>query len=59
MPDPDLGVISTTLFRFKGPTSAHWEILSAGILLVIIPTLILFLILQRYIYNGFTSGATK
>jgi len=28
-------------------------------MVVIIPTLILFLFLQRYIYNGFTSGANK
>jgi multiple sugar transport system permease protein len=24
-----------------------------------VPILVLFLFLQRYIYNGFTSGATK
>jgi ABC-type glycerol-3-phosphate transport system permease component len=29
MPDQSLGVTSTTLFRFKGLASAHWEILSA------------------------------
>ena len=28
-------------------------------ILTIIPILVLFLFLQRYIYNGFTSGATK
>jgi ABC-type glycerol-3-phosphate transport system permease component len=59
MPDSDLGVISTSLFRFKGPFSAQWEVISAGVILVIIPTLIVFLALQRFIYNGFTAGATK
>ncbi|MFY1670481.1 carbohydrate ABC transporter permease [Plantactinospora sp. WMMB334] len=59
MPDRDLGVISTSLFRFKGPFGAQWEVISAGVILVIIPTLIIFLLLQRFIYNGFTSGATK
>ncbi|MFJ3668870.1 carbohydrate ABC transporter permease [Streptomyces sp. NPDC090106] len=59
MPSEDLGVISTSLFRFKGPFSAHWETISAGAILVILPTLIVFLCLQRYIYNGFTRGATR
>ncbi|MEU0391135.1 carbohydrate ABC transporter permease [Streptomyces chartreusis] len=59
MPSEDLGVISTSLFRFKGPFGAHWETISAGTILVIAPTLIVFLFLQRFIYNGFTQGATK
>ncbi|MFI8190084.1 carbohydrate ABC transporter permease [Streptomyces sp. NPDC085946] len=59
MPSEDLGVISTSLFRFKGPFGAHWETISAGTVLVILPTLIVFLLLQRSIYNGFMRGATK
>lgn len=59
MPSQDLGVISTSLFRFKGPYGAHWETISAGAIVVILPTLIVFLALQRYIYNGFTRGATR
>ncbi|WP_433887538.1 carbohydrate ABC transporter permease [Streptomyces sp. CA-111067] len=59
MPDDNLGTISTSLFRFKGPYGAHWEVISAGAALVIIPSLIVFLALQRFIYNGFASGATK
>ncbi|MBN1172850.1 MAG: carbohydrate ABC transporter permease [Micromonosporaceae bacterium] len=59
MPSEELGMISTSLYRFKGPYGAHWETISAGAILVIIPTLLAFLFLQRFIYNGFTSGATK
>ncbi|MER5179360.1 carbohydrate ABC transporter permease [Streptomyces sp. NPDC002896] len=59
MPSEELGTISTSLFRFKGPFGAHWETISAGAVLVILPTLIAFLFLQRYIYNGFTRGATR
>ncbi|MEU3448893.1 carbohydrate ABC transporter permease [Streptomyces thermolilacinus] len=55
----DLGTISTSLFRFKGPFGAHWEAISAGAILVILPTLVVFLLLQRWIYNGFAQGATK
>jgi multiple sugar transport system permease protein len=59
MPSRDLGVISTSLFRFKGPFGSEWEIISAGVILIIVPTLIAFLALQRFIYNGFTAGAAK
>ncbi|MFE5396468.1 carbohydrate ABC transporter permease [Streptomyces sp. NPDC056568] len=59
MPSEELGTMSTALFRFKGPFGAHWENISAGAVLVILPTLVVFLFLQRYIYNGFARGATK
>jgi multiple sugar transport system permease protein len=59
MPKTSLGVISTALFRFKGPFVAQWEIISAGIVLAIIPSLVAFLALQKYIYNGLTQGAVK
>jgi ABC-type glycerol-3-phosphate transport system permease component len=59
MPDRDLGVISTALFRFRGPYSASWELIAAGTILVIIPSLVLFLVLQRYIYGGLAAGAVK
>lgn len=56
---PSEGMISTSLFRFKGPFGAQWEVIAAGTVLVIIPTLIAFLLLQRWIYKGLTSGAVK
>ncbi|MEU5954568.1 carbohydrate ABC transporter permease [Streptomyces sp. NPDC047525] len=59
MPSEEHGTMSTALFRFKGPFGAHWENISAGAILVILPTLLVFLALQRYIYNGFAQGATK
>lgn len=59
MPSRDLGVISTSLFRFMGPFGSQWEVIAAGTILVIVPTLVAFLFLQRFIYNGLTSGATK
>ena len=59
MPSSDLGVMSTSLSRFSGPFGSQWELISAGVVVLMIPTLILFLFLQRYIYNGFTSGSTK
>ncbi|MFT4259905.1 carbohydrate ABC transporter permease [Microbacterium sp.] len=56
---PSQGFISTSLFRFKGPYGAQWEVIAAGTILVIIPTIIAFLVLQRWIYRGLTAGAVK
>jgi len=56
---PSEGFISTSLFRFKGPFGAQWEVIAAGTIVVIIPTLLAFLLLQRWIYRGLTSGAVK
>ncbi|MFJ9519986.1 carbohydrate ABC transporter permease [Kitasatospora sp. NPDC101801] len=59
MPSSDLGTISTSLFRFQGPFGVNWEIISAGTILVILPTLVIFLALQRLIYAGFAAGSSK
>ena len=54
-----LAVVSTALFTFKGPFGTQYNVLSAAAILIIAPILVLFLFLQKYIYNGFTSGAVK
>ncbi|MDA7027675.1 carbohydrate ABC transporter permease [Bacillus sp. CLL-7-23] len=59
MPKTDLQVISTALFKFKGPYGAQWEVISAGVMIAIIPTAIAFIALQKYIYNGFSQGSVK
>jgi ABC-type glycerol-3-phosphate transport system permease component len=59
MRSPELNVISTALFKFKGPYGAQWETIAACTMIVIIPTVVIFLLLQRFIYNGITAGATK
>lgn len=58
-PSTDLLTLSTTLFKFIGPFGAHWEIISAGIIVVMIPTFIVFLTLQKQIYSGLVSGSVK
>lgn len=59
MPSTELNVLSTALFKFQGPYSSQWELICACIIIVMVPTLIAFLALQKYIYNGFTSGSVK
>lgn len=59
MPDKKLAVVSTALYSFIGPYGAKWEIIFAGIVICIIPTLIIFLCLQKQIYAGLVNGSVK
>ncbi|GJM74617.1 hypothetical protein HMSSN036_68330 [Paenibacillus macerans] len=59
MPSEDLQVISTALFKFKGPYGSQWEVICAGIMITIVPILIAFISLQKFIYNGFAQGSVK
>lgn len=59
MPSEKLQVVSTALFKFKGPYGTAWEVISAGCMIAIVPTLILFVLAQKWIYNGMTQGAVK
>ena len=42
-----------------GPYGGQWNVICAGVILIIIPTLVAFLSLQKYIYNGFVNGSVK
>lgn len=59
MPSDNLSTLSTSLFKFMGPFGGQWNVICAGIILIMLPTLILFLFLQKYIYNGFVAGSVK
>lgn len=58
MPDPNLAVVSTALYAFKGPFGTNWAVILAGVVIVVVPIFILFLFLQKYIYNSM-AGAVK
>ncbi|MNO98403.1 Trehalose transport system permease protein SugB [compost metagenome] len=59
MPKQSLGVVTTVLMRFQGVNSADWNLICAAILLILLPTVILYFVLQKYIFEGVTSGAVK
>lgn len=59
MPKSELAVISTALFRFKGPYGTKWEVICAGVIITMLPALVIFLALQKHIYSGLTLGAVK
>ncbi|MGN0729246.1 carbohydrate ABC transporter permease [Treponema sp.] len=59
MPKKSLQVISTSLYKFKGPFGTNWPVICAGVVIAVIPTLIAFISLQRYIYGGMVTGSVK
>ncbi|MBQ8193871.1 MAG: carbohydrate ABC transporter permease [Oscillospiraceae bacterium] len=59
MPSDRLAVVSTALYRFIGPYGAKWEIIFAGIIICIIPSLVVFLCLQKFIYSNLVTGSVK
>ncbi|MGC0239600.1 carbohydrate ABC transporter permease [Arthrobacter sp. SD76] len=56
---PSEGLVSTTLFNFKSATNTQWQVIAAGTVLVIVPSLVAFLLLQKWIYKGLVAGAVK
>ncbi|MFB9329429.1 carbohydrate ABC transporter permease [Paenibacillus aurantiacus] len=59
MPKTELVVVSTSIMRFAGNNQAQWGNICAAILLIMIPTVVMYLFLQKYIFSGVTSGAVK
>lgn len=59
IPSPKLATISTTLFKFKSAYGNQYEIICAGVLIIMIPILAIFVKLQDYIYDGMVMGSVK
>lgn len=59
MPNEKLGTVSTTIYRFVGPNQTEWHVISAIILISMVPMMIFFFALQKYIYDGITAGSIR
>lgn len=59
MPSPKLKTLSTTLFNFIGIDMVEWHVICAAIIISMIPMIIFFIFLQKYIYKGLTAGGIK
>jgi multiple sugar transport system permease protein len=51
--------IPVGLFSLIGKYKVEWNLLSAGVIIGTIPTLVLFMLIQRQIVKGLTMGAVK
>jgi raffinose/stachyose/melibiose transport system permease protein len=51
--------ITRGMIVFQGVYGSNWPTLAAAVLIMTIPMLLIFLLLQRYIISGLTQGAVK
>lgn len=55
----DLYPITRGLIVFEGVYGSNWPALAAAVLMLMLPMLVLFMFLQRYIIAGLTEGSVK
>ncbi len=51
--------ITRGLYVFKGDYSVQWPMLSAALVMVALPMILLYIFLQKYIIDGVVSGGVK
>ena len=51
--------MTLAIYNFFGQYQSDWSLVSADIVLTILPVIIIYLIAQRYILSGLTAGAVK
>jgi raffinose/stachyose/melibiose transport system permease protein len=51
--------MTLAVYNFFGMFEANWNLVSADVVLTILPAVFVFLFGQRYIMSGITTGAVK
>ncbi|MDB1125337.1 carbohydrate ABC transporter permease [Vibrio algarum] len=59
LPESSQVTVSTALYKFTSVFGTEWTTISAGIVIILIPSIVIFLALQKQIYAGVTNGAVK
>ena len=59
LPTSEHAVISTALNRFSSTFGGKWEIIAAGIVITMLPTLIAFIVFRKQIYKGVAQRSSK
>ena len=59
MPSAKLHTLTTALMFFTGERNTFWNILSSGVIIVMLPAFILYVVFQKFIFKGITLGAVK
>ncbi len=54
-----LRTLTTTLMYFSASKYSNWASLSAAIVCVMMPTVVLYLVFQRYVFDGIVAGTVK
>lgn len=59
MPKNKLRTLTTFLMNFANAQQGSWQTLAAGIIVIMLPTVLIYLFFQRYILAGVAAGAVK
>jgi len=59
MPGKNLRTLTTVLMDFNNSMTGSWETLSAAIIIVMLPTILLYIFFQQFIFAGIMAGAVK
>ena len=57
--DVKIRTVAISLYTFTGPLGNKYNLICAGVIISMIPAFIVFIICQKQIYSGITSGAVK
>jgi raffinose/stachyose/melibiose transport system permease protein len=51
--------MTLAVYNFFGQFQSDWSLVSADVLLTILPVIVIYLLAQRFILSGMTGGAVK
>ena len=57
--DVKLRTVAISLYTFTGPLGSQYNLICAGVIISMLPAFIVFILCQKQIYSGITSGAVK
>ncbi len=56
---PKIRTVSYTLYKFAAENNSQWTVMSAAIILALIPSVIVYFVAQKSIYDGIIGGSVK
>lgn len=59
MPANRLRTLTTFLMNYANAQQGSWQTLAAGIIVIMLPTVLIYIIFQKYILSGIAAGAVK
>lgn len=59
MPKNKLRTLTTFRMDYANAQQGSWQTLAAGIIVIMLPTILIYVFFQRYILAGIAAGAVK
>ena len=59
MPGNKQRTLTTFLMDYANAQQGSWQTLAAGIVIIMLPTVLIYVFFQRYILAGVAAGAVK